>query len=207
MIVLDWFSSVTVAAGLIYWWGPYAGHGVLFLPEPCAGERPVPSSHHGHQQRHHTVVFTSTPPPISSLELLCSELVLMSHWISSSFVSQYPRHELSEPPWHPDRPAGSPAHHRHLPLHRERDEADPQDPVRTCSDRPRANFVSLPPTAEVTRVRLVSFQVRGGGRGAERRGSHCPDSHWHGDIAALRHSADQHCRTCVPQTQGQLSHL
>lgn len=49
---------------------------------------------------------------------------------------QYPWHKLSEPSWHPHRPAGSPTHHRHLPLHRKRDQADPQDPVRACDHHP-----------------------------------------------------------------------
>lgn len=54
--VRHWASSF-VLPGVIYRWGPYAGHGVLFLLEPCPGEWPIPRSHHGHQQRHHSVLI------------------------------------------------------------------------------------------------------------------------------------------------------
>lgn len=50
-------------------------------------------------------------------------------------LSQYPGHQLSEPSWDPHRPPGPPPHHRHVAVHRKRDEADPQDPVRLCRSR------------------------------------------------------------------------
>lgn len=81
--------------------------------------------------------FSSWPPTEASLgtdSCLCftkteygfflsySDFVEILNW---NCIFQNPWHKLSEPSWHPHRPAGSPAHHRHLPLHRKRDEADP----------------------------------------------------------------------------------
>lgn len=61
-----------------------------------------------------------------------SKYIIMSIFRS---IFQHSWYELSQPPRHPHRPAGSSAHHHHLALHRERDEADPQDPVRVCVHR------------------------------------------------------------------------
>lgn len=72
-----------------------------------------------------------------------------------SFISQYPRHKLSESSWHPHRPAGPPAHHRHLPLHRKRDEADPQDQVRICVHH---LFPSLPRYKREVNLHGVHFR-------------------------------------------------
>lgn len=66
-----------------------------------------------------------------------------------------------------------------------------------------ANIALLPPSVvKVKWTCMVSFQVWGGGCGAERGGSHSTDPHRHGDVTALRHPADQHCWLGVSQTQG-----
>ena len=70
---------------------------------------------------------------------------------SSVFFFQYPRHKLSEPSWHPHRSTGSTAHHHHLPLHRKRNKADPQDPVKTCVHQ--QTF----PTIPCQQIFLLSF--------------------------------------------------
>lgn len=116
------------------------------------------------------------------------------------FIFQNSWNKLSQPPRHPHRPAGSSAHHHHLALHRERDEADPQDPVRVCVRR-----LSLSRRITETEHVTVLFQLRGGGCRAERRGSNSFNSHWHGDVTALRNPPDQHRWSSVSQAQGKLS--
>lgn len=50
---------------------------------------------------------------------------------------------------------------------------------------------------------LLLTQLRGRGCGDERGGSHRPHAHRHGDVSALRHPADQRCRDCVSQAEGE----
>ena len=67
--------SVCLCAGAVHWWGTHAGYWVFLLPEPSAGGRHGPHSHHGHQQRHHQVRREGIPWSLSYYSRFCSKIM------------------------------------------------------------------------------------------------------------------------------------
>ena len=51
-------------------------------------------------------------------------------------------------------------------------------------------------------MRLYLSQMRGGGRGNDRRRYDGVDKDWAGDFAALRHSTNHHRESRVPEKKG-----
>ena len=67
--------SVCLCAGPVHWWGTHAGYWVFLLPEPSAGGRHGPHSHHGHQQRHHQVRREAIPWSLSYYSRFCLKIM------------------------------------------------------------------------------------------------------------------------------------
>lgn len=74
---------------------------------------------------------TAFSQPSASVKVILNNLGVSLVMCYSLISLQNPWNKLSEPSRHPHRSPRSAAHHRHLPLHRKRDEADPEDPVKT----------------------------------------------------------------------------